>query len=73
MVGLLQNRRRIRFYFGQARQAVLTDLICLSASSRIGKVASVDADGIASPAPSLNQLGITFRFLIYVLLPSEVS
>jgi hypothetical protein len=60
--------------FGQARQTVPTDLICLSASSRIGKVASVDADGIASPAPSLNQLGITFPLPDrYVLLPSEVA
>lgn len=69
-----QTAGALGFIFGQARQAVPTDLICLSASSRIGKVASVDADGIASPAPSLNQLGITFPLPDrYVLLPSEVA
>ena len=60
--------------FGKARQAVSTDLICLGASSRIGKAPSVPADGIASPSPSLSQLGITFPLPDrYVLLPSEVD
>jgi hypothetical protein len=69
-----QTAGALGFIFGQARQTLPTDLICLSASSRIGRVASVDADGIASPAPSLNQLGITFPLPDrYVLLPSEVA
>jgi lysophospholipase L1-like esterase len=60
--------------FGRARQALPTDLICLSASSRIGQAPSVAADGIASPSPSLSQLGVTFPLPDrYVLLPSEVA
>ncbi|PXY40079.1 G-D-S-L family lipolytic protein [Flavobacterium cheongpyeongense] len=60
--------------FGKARQTLPTDLICLSASARIGKTPSVAIDGIASPSPSLSQLGITFPLPDrYVLLPSEVS
>lgn len=60
--------------FGRARQTQPTDLICLSASSRIGKVPSVAADGVASPSPSLSQLGVTFPLPDrYVLLPSEVA
>jgi lysophospholipase L1-like esterase len=60
--------------FGRARQTKPTDLICLSASSRIGKAPSVEIDGIASPSPTLAQLGITFPLPDrYVLLPSEVS
>ncbi|HEY1195265.1 SGNH/GDSL hydrolase family protein [Flavobacterium sp.] len=60
--------------FGRARQALPTDLICLGASSRIGKVPTVAADGIASPSPSLSQLGVTFPLPDrYVLLPSEVA
>ena len=60
--------------FGKARQTLPTDLICLAASSRIGKVPSVAIDGIASPSPSLSQLGITFPLPDrYVLLPSEVA
>jgi hypothetical protein len=60
--------------FGQARQTVPSDLICLSASSRIGRVASVSADGVASPVPSLSQLGITFPLPDrYILLPTEVA
>lgn len=69
-----QTAGALGLIFGQARQTVPTDLICLSASARIGRVASVDADGIASPAPSLNQLGITFPLPDrYVLLPTEVA
>jgi hypothetical protein len=60
--------------FGRARQALPTDLICLGASSRIGKAPSVAADGIASPSPSLSQLGVTFPLPDrYVLLPSEIA
>ncbi|PXY44547.1 SGNH/GDSL hydrolase family protein [Flavobacterium hydrophilum] len=60
--------------FGRARQALPTDLICLGASSRIGKVPNVPADGIASPSPSLSQLGVTFPLPDrYVLLPTEVA
>lgn len=60
--------------FGRARQTIPTDLICLGASARIGKAPSVAADGIASPSPSLAQLGITFPLPDrYVLLPSEVA
>ncbi|MFB9109536.1 SGNH/GDSL hydrolase family protein [Flavobacterium gyeonganense] len=60
--------------FGRARQALPTDLICLGASSRIGKAPTVAADGIASPSPSLSQLGVTFPLPDrYVLLPSEVA
>lgn len=60
--------------FGRARQALPTDLIVLGASSRIGKVPTVAADGIASPSASLSQLGITFPLPDrYVLLPSEVA
>jgi hypothetical protein len=60
--------------FGRARQTLSTDLICLSASSRIGQTPTVVADGIASPTPTLGQLGITFPLPDrYVLLPSEVA
>ncbi|WP_396143569.1 SGNH/GDSL hydrolase family protein [Flavobacterium sp.] len=60
--------------FGRARQTLPTDLICLSASSRIGQTPTVAADGIASPTPTLGQLGITFPLPDrYVLLPSEVA
>ncbi len=60
--------------FGRARQTKPTDLICLSASSRIGKAPSVELDGVVSPSPTLAQLGITFPLPDrYVLLPSEVS
>nr|WP_315247906.1 G-D-S-L family lipolytic protein [uncultured Flavobacterium sp.] len=60
--------------FGKARQTLPTDLICLSASARIGKAPSAAIDGIASPSPSLSQLGITFPLPDrYVLLPSEVA
>lgn len=60
--------------FGRARQALPTDLIVLGASSRIGKVPSVALDGIASPSPTLSQLGVTFPLPDrYVLLPSEVA
>lgn len=60
--------------FGRARQALPTDLIVLGASSRIGKVPSVALDGVASPSPSLSQLGVTFPLPDrYVLLPSEVA
>jgi hypothetical protein len=60
--------------FGKARQTVPTDLICLSASARIGKTPTVAADGIASPSPTLGQLGVTFPLPDrYVLLPSEVA
>jgi len=60
--------------FGRARQALPTDLIVLGASSRIGKVPTVALDGVASPSPSLSQLGVTFPLPDrYVLLPSEVA
>ncbi|AWK03440.1 G-D-S-L family lipolytic protein [Flavobacterium crocinum] len=60
--------------FGRARQALPTDLIVLGASSRIGQAPTVAADGIASPSPSLSQLGVTFPLPDrYVLLPSEVA
>ncbi|CAN1552053.1 GDSL lipase/esterase [Flavobacteriaceae bacterium] len=61
--------------FGKARQTKSTDLICLSASSRIGKVPTTAIDGIASPAPSLlGQLGVTFPMPDrYILLPTEVA
>lgn len=60
--------------FGKARQTKPTDLICLSASSRIGKAPSMEQDGVASPSPTLGQLGITFPLPDrYVLLPSEVA
>jgi hypothetical protein len=52
-----------------------TDLICLSASSRIGKVPTTAIDGVVSPAPSLlGQLGVTFPMPDrYILLPTEVA
>ena len=61
--------------FGRARQTVATDLICLSAATRIGRLPSVAQDGIESPAPSLlGQLGVTFPLPDrYVLIPSEVT
>jgi lysophospholipase L1-like esterase len=60
--------------FGQARQTKSTDLICLSASSRIGKPTSMNLDGVVSPSSSLNQLGVTFPMPDrYILLPSEVE
>lgn len=59
--------------FGKARQTLPTDLICLKASSRIGKAPSVAADGISSPNPQ-SKLGVTFPLPDrYVLLPSEVT
>ena len=60
--------------FGRARQTLPTDLICLSASARIGQTPSVAVDGVASPSPLLSQLGVTFPLPDrYVLLPSEVD
>lgn len=60
--------------FGRARQALPTDLVVLGASSRIGKAPNVAADGVASPSPSLSQLGVTFPLPDrYVLLPFEVE
>lgn len=60
--------------FGRARQTVATDLICLSAGSRIGQVPTTAIDGTTSPSPSLSQLGITFPLPDrYVLLPTEVA
>lgn len=60
--------------FGRARQTTSTDLICLSAGTRIGQNPSVALDGIASPTPLLSQLGVTFPLPDrYVLLPSEVA
>jgi hypothetical protein len=60
--------------FGQARQTVATDLICLRASTRIGQIPTTAQDGITSPSPSLQQLGITFPLPDrYVLVPSEVA
>jgi hypothetical protein len=60
--------------FGQARQTLPTDLICLSAGTRIGQVPSVALDGTGSPTPLLSQLGVTFPLPDrYVLLPTEVT
>ena len=60
--------------FGRARQTVATDLICLSASARIGQTPTNAIDGVTSPSPSLGQLGITFPLPDrYVLLPTEVT
>jgi lysophospholipase L1-like esterase len=60
--------------FGQARQTKSTDLICLSASSRIGQAPTNALDGVVSPSPSLNQLGVTFPMPDrYVLIPTEVA
>ena len=60
--------------FGRARQTLPTDLICLSASSRIGQAPSMTIDGVASPSPLLAQLGITFPLPDrYVLIPTEVD
>lgn len=61
--------------FGKARQTKSTDLICLSASSRIGKVPTTAIDGVVSPAPTLlGQLGVTFPMPDrYILLPTEVA
>jgi hypothetical protein len=60
--------------FGQVRQTLPTDLMCLSAASRIGKAPSVALDGVASPVPTLNILGINYPLPDrYVLMPSEVA
>ncbi len=60
--------------FGQARQTKPTDLICLSASSRIGKAPTTSIDGVVSPSPLLNQLGVTYPMPDrYILLPTEVA
>ncbi len=60
--------------FGQARQTKSTDLICLSASSRIGQAPTTALDGVTSPSPSLNQLGVTYPMPDrYILLPTEVE
>jgi hypothetical protein len=60
--------------FGKARQTLPTDLICLSAATRIGQVPSVAIDGTGTPSPLLSQLGVTFPLPDrYVLLPTEVT
>lgn len=60
--------------FGQARQTKLTDLICLSAATRIGQAPSTAIDGVASLSPLLSKLGVTFPLPDrYVLLPVEVD
>jgi hypothetical protein len=60
--------------FGQARQTLPTDLICLSAASRIGQTPNLAQDGVTSPSPTLGQLGITFPLPDrYVLIPTEVA
>jgi lysophospholipase L1-like esterase len=60
--------------FGQARQTKSTDLICLSASSRIGQAPTTALDGVTSPSPSLNQLGVTYPMPDrYILIPTEVA
>jgi hypothetical protein len=60
--------------FGQARQAKSTDFICLTAGGRLGKPTNLTIDGIQSPVPTLNALGVTFPMPDkYVLLPSEVA
>lgn len=64
--------------FGQVRQTKSTDLICLSASTRIGRNTNLNLDGVVSPLPgndptSLDRLGVTFPLPDrYILLPSEV-
>lgn len=59
--------------YGRARQTVPTDLICLTASSRIGKFPTVALDGTTSPNPQ-SALGVSFPLPDrYVLLPSEVD
>lgn len=59
--------------FGKARQTKSTDLIVFGAANRIGKVPSVMLDGVSSPSPSLQQLGVTFPLPDrYVLIPDEV-
>jgi hypothetical protein len=60
--------------FGQARQTKPTDLICLSAATRIGQAPSTAIDGVASLSPLLSKLGVTFPLPDrYVLLPTEVD
>lgn len=60
--------------FGQARQTKSTDLICLSASSRIGQAPTTALDGVASPSALVNQLGVTFPMPDrYILIPTEVA
>ncbi len=66
--------------FGQARQTKPTDLICLSASTRIGRPTNLALDGEVSPVPistgpaALDALGVTYPLPDrYILLPTEVA
>ncbi len=59
--------------FGKARQTRPTDLIGLNAASRIGRPTNMMADGVVSPVPTLNNLGVSFPLPDkYVLLPEEI-
>lgn len=66
--------------FGQVRQTKPTDLICLSASARIGRPTNLTLDGEVSPVPSstgpgaLDALGVSYPLPDrYILLPTEVA
>ncbi len=60
--------------FGQARQTKETDLICFSSATRIGQAPNVPQDGVTSPAPTINAMGVSFPLPDrYVLTPSEVQ
>lgn len=60
--------------FGQARQTKPTDLICLSAATRIGQAPSTAIDGVSSLSPLLSKLGVTFPLPDrYILVPTEVD
>jgi hypothetical protein len=66
--------------FGQVRQTKPTDLICLSASTRIGRPTNLNLDGEVSPVPistgptALDALGVSYPLPDrYILLPTEVA
>ncbi len=66
--------------FGRVRQTRPTDLICLSASTRIGRPTNLNLDGEVSPLPStlgpnaLDALGVSYPLPDrYILLPTEVA
>lgn len=59
--------------FGQVRQTNSTDLICLSAGSRIGRAPNLVQDGTSSPSADVNALGVSFPLPDkYVLTAPEV-
>lgn len=59
--------------FGKARQTKPTDLIGLNAASRIGRAVNSAQDGVSSPVPTLNKLGVSFPLPDrYVLMPEEI-